>query len=258
MRSNLEWKKWGEVDPLFGVATWKGKSKNDLTPWTDSEFYALGESDWSDFIAQWVRYGVEKQTCLEIGCGAGRLTRAMVSTFQDVYAVDVSNKMIEYARAHVDRTKVTLFQTNGVVLPFQEGSINAVFSAHVFQHFDSLADASLCFSEIYRVLEHGSSFMIHLPVYRWPAVPRIIPFIYRVQKAVGLVRAEYNRFRLRHNAWRPFMRGLWFDIDWLHKELRSIGFSRIEVDFLWTRSNDSLHPFVFGVKERKGDSIRRA
>jgi len=27
--SNKEWKKWGETDPLYGVASWQNKNKMD-------------------------------------------------------------------------------------------------------------------------------------------------------------------------------------------------------------------------------------
>ena len=36
---------------------------------------------------------------LEIGCGAGRVTRALASVFGEVYAVDISGEMVRQARA---------------------------------------------------------------------------------------------------------------------------------------------------------------
>ena len=36
---------------------------------------------------------------LEIGCGAGRVTRALASVFGEVYAVDISGEMVRHARA---------------------------------------------------------------------------------------------------------------------------------------------------------------
>ena len=68
--SNIEWKHWGKTDPLFGVAAWPGKGKNDVTPWTNEEFYKLGETDWNIFYALWQSYGLNQESCFEIGCGA--------------------------------------------------------------------------------------------------------------------------------------------------------------------------------------------
>ena len=91
--SNIEWKKWGEKDPLWGAASCPGKERDGTDPWTDEEFYELGEADWQDFIAHWRKYGVDNRSCLEIGCGAGRITLHLAKHFQNTYAVDVSEGM---------------------------------------------------------------------------------------------------------------------------------------------------------------------
>lgn len=49
LKSNAEWKQLGKEDPLYGVAAWAGKEKNGESPWTEDEFFALGESDWGRF-----------------------------------------------------------------------------------------------------------------------------------------------------------------------------------------------------------------
>ena len=51
--SNIEWQKWGDVDPLWGVAAWVGRERQGRAPWTDEEFYKLGEMDWQDFFTHW-------------------------------------------------------------------------------------------------------------------------------------------------------------------------------------------------------------
>src|SRR5437764_15041344 len=89
LKSNTEWKQWGREDPLWGVASWENKQKHAGSAWTDEEFYALGQSDWQDFIGQWDHYGVNRESCLEVGCGAGRITKQLVNSFATVYAVDV-------------------------------------------------------------------------------------------------------------------------------------------------------------------------
>jgi 2-polyprenyl-3-methyl-5-hydroxy-6-metoxy-1,4-benzoquinol methylase len=61
-----------------------------LTPWTDKDFYQLGESDWKDFSRHWEMYGLSRESCLEIGCGAGRITMQLASYFKSVHAIDVS------------------------------------------------------------------------------------------------------------------------------------------------------------------------
>lgn len=82
LSSNQEWKKWGEDDPLFAVASWQGKNKEGDAPWTDEEFYNLGMSDWSDFQVRWEKYGVNKESCLEIGLRCRSYNKASCRLFQ--------------------------------------------------------------------------------------------------------------------------------------------------------------------------------
>jgi 2-polyprenyl-3-methyl-5-hydroxy-6-metoxy-1,4-benzoquinol methylase len=152
MRSNQEWIQWGVRDPLFGVASWPGHERGGPKGWTDQAFYELGKSDWDDFIARWVSYGVDTSSCLEIGSGAGRLTRHMATTFGHVYAVDVSVDMLDYAKKNIDTDNVTYEITNGQDLPMATESVTAAFSTHVFQHFDSPRHGARYFIELARVL----------------------------------------------------------------------------------------------------------
>ena len=51
---------------------------------------------------------------LEIGCGAGRVTRALAKVFGEIHAVDVSGEMIaEARRALADLSNVHLYRNNG-------------------------------------------------------------------------------------------------------------------------------------------------
>jgi ubiquinone/menaquinone biosynthesis C-methylase UbiE len=170
--SNTEWERWGEIDPLYGVAAAKGRERGGKNPWSDAEFYERGQQHWQRFHPAWRRYGIDCRNCLEIGCGAGRITAQLAGVFAMVEAVDVSKGMIDYAVAHVTAPNVRFHLTDGTALPLESASITAVFSTHVFQHFDSIDQATLTFREIARVLAPGGSIMIHLPMYRWPVFHR--------------------------------------------------------------------------------------
>src|SRR5262249_6306440 len=51
--SNVEWIAWARKDPLYAVATCPNRDREGAAPWSDAEFYALGESDWTDFRRRW-------------------------------------------------------------------------------------------------------------------------------------------------------------------------------------------------------------
>jgi SAM-dependent methyltransferase len=247
----VDWKKWGELDPLFGVASWAGKGRQDPAPWTDDEFYALGRQDWHDFWRVWQRYGVRPGVCAEIGSGAGRITCALPDAFSRVEAIDVSQGMIDYARARVRSERVTFHLNDGLRLPLGDATVDAVFSTHVFQHLDSLSQANAYFAEISRVMTDGATLMIHLPVYAWPLMARTLDRIYEVRRLLGDIRSRLVRPFVEHNRLRPRIRGLAFPIDFLFESLSELGFVDVEVTIMKVASNGVLHPFVLARRDRR-------
>ena len=241
MKSNQEWKMWGKVDPLFAVASWKGKEKAGASPWTDAEFYALGQSDWEDFFAQWKTYGCNTKHCVEIGCGAGRLTKQLAEVFESVTALDVSEDQIAYAQERIGRRNVTYRVTDGVRFPSGIPPATAVFSAHVFQHFDGLSDAESVFHEVSRAMSPGATLMIHMPLYSLPRSP-VTPLFRRLialAKQVGTLKANFDRKR-----GKLIMRGLNYETSWLAGCLAQTGLQRVEFRTFRVRSNQEWHGFV--------------
>src|SRR5437016_9489206 len=248
LSSNVEWKAWGERDPLYAVASCPHKNKEGSAPWSDREFYALGKSDWDDFHAKWQIYGMGGESCVEIGCGAGRITKQLAKCFQVVHALDVSPHMLEYARKHVPDPNVNFFLTPGARIPLSDDSVSAAFSCHVFQHFNSLEVARSYFAEIYRVGSPGGSLMIHLPIYCWPTEALSFKVLHEVQSAVDDFKAELNRWMIGMGIFRPVMRRLVYPLDWLYTELGKLGFVGIELLMVSPRSSNDPHAFVLARK----------
>ncbi len=258
--SNIEWRKWGEVDPLFGVASWAGKERGGEDPWTDEAFFTLGRSDWQDFFDHWQRYGLDPTACLEIGCGAGRITMHLAKAFETTHAVDISPEMIAYARRHISDPTVHFYVSDGVTLPLASQSVSAVFSTHVFQHFDTLAQATNYFAEIARVLAPGGSLMIHLPIHHWPSMSSVFNILYGTRKALGTLKARIKRQLIRWGLSRPMMRGLSYPRAYLFTTLPRLGFENIEIAVFAAKSNNSPHPFVLAHRreERLPDELKDA
>lgn len=101
---------------------------------------------------------------LEIGCGAGRLTRALAATFGEVHGVDVSDEMISLARTNLtDLSNVHLHTNNGAdFTEFENASFDFVFSYLVFQHISSRAIIESYVREASRILKPGSLFKFQL------------------------------------------------------------------------------------------------
>lgn len=237
--SNAEWRKWGRDDPFYGVAAWAGRQRGGSNPWTAEDFYALGQSMWGDFRRRWVAYGVDFGRVVDIGCGAGRLTKAMVADFESVIGVDVSDGMLEVARANIAESNVELRLGDGITLPVDTSTADAAFSAHVFQHLDSLALAHANFSEIARVLKPGATTMIHLPVVMPPTG---IPGVLRLLAAKN--RVDDARATLRRWRRAPLMRWAQYPWPWLVRELSTLGFVDVELAVFLSAGSGIHHACV--------------
>jgi SAM-dependent methyltransferase len=133
--------------------------------WSDEEFYASGDIT----IAQQVLNDMinicqgkdpKQMNVLEIGCGAGRLTRALAKVFGHVYAVDVSGEMVGLARAALrDYPNAHVYQNNGLDLRvIGEVEIDFAFSEIVFQHISSKDVIEGYIREVHRLLRPGGLF----------------------------------------------------------------------------------------------------
>ena len=87
--------------------------------WTDDEFFASGEATLSEEILTDLGNicqgkAPDEMRVLEIGCGAGRVTRALARFFGEVHAVDVSGEMVRLAKQAVkEHPKAFVYQNNG-------------------------------------------------------------------------------------------------------------------------------------------------
>ena len=133
--------------------------------WTDEEFFQSGERTVAEeILTDMINICQGKQPgqmrVLEVGCGAGRVTRALAGLFGEVYGVDVSGEMIERAREALrDRPNVHLYKNNGKdlsVLP--DIQFDFAFSSIVFQHIPSKEIIEGYIREVNRLLRPGALF----------------------------------------------------------------------------------------------------
>lgn len=97
---------------------------------------------------------------LEIGCGAGRMTKHLAAVFGEVIGVDVSGEMIRQARERLATVaNVQFYETTGVDFPMlADESFDLILSAYVFQHVPSASVIRTNLNDAWRVLKPGGVF----------------------------------------------------------------------------------------------------
>ena len=133
--------------------------------WTDDEFFASGEKTVAEEILTDLGNICQGKSpgemrVLEIGCGAGRVTRALAKFFGEVHAVDVSGEMVRLAtQALKEHPNAFAYQNNGkdlTVVP--DTRFDFAFSSIVFQHIPSREIIENYVREVHRLLRPGALF----------------------------------------------------------------------------------------------------
>lgn len=133
--------------------------------WTDEAFFASGERTVKEEILTDMTNicqgkDPKQMKVLEIGCGAGRVTRALAGLFGEVYAVDVSGEMVARARAALaSHPNAHVFQNNGRDLSvLGDIQVDFAFSTIVFQHIPSREIIETYVRDVHRLLRPGGLF----------------------------------------------------------------------------------------------------
>jgi ubiquinone/menaquinone biosynthesis C-methylase UbiE len=231
--ATAEWRQIARNDDvLFSITSWPDKRGQ----WTERDFYASGDMDWEDFRTHWSHFDPKLGgTCVEIGCGAGRLTRPLSSFFDRVVALDVSDDMIALTRSAVG-DGAELIKVEGPAIPLATGEAEAVFSCHVLQHLESHEDFRRYLAEAHRVLRPGGTMMVHITL---NSRRRSLP-----GRAVRELQLRYSRWRLSRGKIHTAVRMRVYQPEQIfHLLSTEIGFDDVELRAFPARSNGYLHHF---------------
>jgi ubiquinone/menaquinone biosynthesis C-methylase UbiE len=137
----------------------------ERTEWSDEEYFESGRENvrreiLTDMTNICQGKDPKQMKVLEIGCGSGRITRALSEIFGEVYAVDISGEMIRQAKESLaDRPNAHVFQNNGSDLSvLGKIQVDFAFSYIVFQHIPSRDVILNYVREVHRLLRPGGLF----------------------------------------------------------------------------------------------------
>ena len=153
-----DWDQRARENARYYIAT--GKEE-----WSDEDFFESGRTTVREEILTDMGNicqgkDPKQMKVLEIGCGAGRITRALAELFGEVYAVDVSGEMVEQARHSLRQTpNAHVFQNNGADLQvLGDVELDFAFSFIVFQHIPSRDVIENYLRDVHRLLRPGALF----------------------------------------------------------------------------------------------------
>jgi SAM-dependent methyltransferase len=228
--SDIEWRVYGELD--YGAS-------DDLS---------AGFEEWSLLKTHLRQVGLDRMhTCVELGCGSGRLTNALAQDFAVVHAFDVSPHRSTLTNRVPNSKNIVFHLLQKPIIPLTDETCDLCISIHVLQHVSDLRVVENYFREMSRVLRSGGIALIHVPVIgahgmtgslSEVALRRGKELVKEVALAItrGLMRAG-----ARHLPWKIDQYRV-FNFVWLSEALRSCGFSSVELRILpWAGG----HSYVF-------------
>jgi SAM-dependent methyltransferase len=152
-----DWDERARKNAFFYIASWR-------SDWNPESFFQSGEEDYDRLVGSVLNkfnFAPDGKTMIEVGCGAGRMTRSFARRFGQVVAVDISSEMQERAKQFLAEFRnIQWVLADGATLNgVDSASSDFVFSYLVLQHLPSPDLAHALLREFSRVLRPGGAFL---------------------------------------------------------------------------------------------------
>ena len=170
LRISKEWEHLGESDPYWSVITQPYYHLNEFEPHRD-QFYKSGQHTEYVYLASLRRCGVNPnllKSCLDFGCGVGRITSHLSKTFESVIGVDVSKSHLQLAREHLDSensSNVQLIQLTDFNILSVLPKVDTIISVITLQH-NPPPIISYLIKSLLALLNPGGAAYFQVPTYR--------------------------------------------------------------------------------------------
>lgn len=93
--------------------------------------------------------------CLDLACGTGRLTNNLLSIANNVYGLDISEKVLEIAKQKYPQLHLQLGEVTN--LPYPDNFFDLVIINGALHHFFAMPET---FKQVYRVLKSDGHFVL--------------------------------------------------------------------------------------------------
>ena len=197
--SDSDWRKWGEIDPYFGVVSFE-EFKAERIAGNLERFFATGRREVDTAMREiFAHYGeVAHRRALDFGSGVGRLALPLAERYDAVVGVDISEAMIAEARENCRDAGVANaeFVLSDDGLTRLDGSFDLVHSYIVLQHIPVERGLALTAQMLAR-LAPGGVACLHYSLQR--TLPPARELVYALKHHVPGGRIAMNL--LQRRAW---------------------------------------------------------
>lgn len=135
------WTTYGDNDPFWSVITSEKFSRDSISDESKQEFYRSGEESCRFLTDSLKRNDISLDrlsSCLEFGCGTGRITGHLAKLFKNVIACDISKPHLKIAEEHAIRENIKNVSFRDIYSPHElseiKKGVDVIFSMIVLQH----------------------------------------------------------------------------------------------------------------------------
>jgi 2-polyprenyl-3-methyl-5-hydroxy-6-metoxy-1,4-benzoquinol methylase len=169
-RIQKQWEHLGATEPYWSIVT---QPQNQMAQFDQhrEQFYASGNGACQTFLASLRRCGInpsQLNTCLEVGCGVGRITGYLAEAFSTLIAADVSGEHLELAKTHLAEKgvqNVELKHWNTIDQIVELPQVDVIYSIITLQHNPPPVMAWML-SSLLSKLRAGGVAYIQTPTYK--------------------------------------------------------------------------------------------
>ena len=157
------WDELASKDAMWAVLTGPVGSQR---AWNAEEFFRTGVEEIQFILNRVAAAGltVQERRALDFGCGVGRLTQALAARFEQADGVDISNAMVERARALNRAGARARYHVNSGddLKLFADASFDFVYSSITLQHIPPQYSRRYI-GEFFRVAAPGGIVVFQIP-----------------------------------------------------------------------------------------------
>ena len=189
------WDEKARENPYWYVSSAGPYDGRDL-----ADFWASGLKIWNDLKSASGYQPERADNVVEIGCGVGRLTRAIAPEVRSILAFDLSAEMLAIARSSVEASNVSFHRAETPALPeIADGSADAfVVYLRRFQHLPNLDMLQAYLNTAARVLKPGGKLIFTMTPRTWRDS---IAFALRTRRWLVERRSSQGPRGLYRNKW---------------------------------------------------------